>query len=112
MKSFGTWLSNQERVEVEDVIEVKSYGKLSTPRFRVRRQDGSTVTIDRREIILDEEQALVEELSAILSQHQQPVRHERYAVIMKQLISRGVPYASRLWKDRPKQQTIDLFDVG
>lgn len=112
MKAFGTWLSNQERVEVESVIEGKRYGKFASPRYRIRRQDGSTAIIDRREIILDEEQALVEELHAILSRHRHPVKHERYAVIMKQLIARGVPYASRIGKDKPKQQSLDWFDAG
>jgi len=99
-------------VEVVSVIEVNGYGKFPAPRYRVRRMDGSTLTVDRRDIILDEEQALIDELSRILSQSDQPARHERYSAIMRQFISRGVPYASRLRKDKPGQQIFDLFDAG
>lgn len=106
------WLSGQEKVEVEAVVETNGYGKYISPRFQAKRQDGSMTLIDRSDIILEDEQALIDELAQILYTSKQPVQHERYSVIMRQFIVKGVPYVSKLKNRKPQQQTLDLFHAG
>lgn len=104
------WLSAQEKVEVEAVFENRQYGRCWNPRFQAKRADGSRAWIDRADIILDEEQALIDELSMILQSSKHPLQHERYAFIMRQFIMKGVPYVSCLKTRKPEQ--LDLFHAG
>jgi len=112
MGTMAYWLSGQERVEVEAIVETNSYGKCWSPRFQAKRQDGSITTIDRSDIILEDEQALIDELAHILYSSKYPVQHERYAVIMRQFLVRGVPYVAKLRNRKPHQEALDLFSVG
>lgn len=112
MSVNGLWLSKQESVVVEAVVEATDVTRYGSPRFQVRRQDGSMITIDRSDIILADEQQMIDELAQILYSSKNPVQHERYSVIMRQFIVKGVPYVSWLRKRKPVQQSIDLFDAG
>jgi hypothetical protein len=110
MGTFALWLSNQEKVEVEAVIDSNPYFKYDSLSYKVKKKDGSIMMIDRSDIILDEEQLLIDELADILYNSKSPVRNKRYSIIMKQFIYKGVPYARRLGERKPKQQTFNLFD--
>lgn len=112
MSANALWLSMQEPVMVETVVESTDVSRYGSPRYQARRQDGSLIMIDRSDIILAEEQLLIDELAHILYNSKNPVQHERYSVIMRQFIGKGVPYVSWLRKRKPEQQTIDLFDAG
>lgn len=115
METFALWLSKQEKVEVEAVIDSNPTGKYKSLSFRAKQKDGSIIMIERQDIILDEEQVLIDELAEILYHSKLQSQHERYAFIMKQFIVRGVPYVNRLWNRKPKlnqQITLDLFDVS
>jgi hypothetical protein len=115
MVTSALWLSKQEKVEVEAIIETNPNGKYKNLTYRVKKKDGSTILIDRQDIILDEEQILIDELAEILYHSKLKSQHERYSFIMKHFIVKGVPYVSRLWNRKPKvnqQQTLDLFGVG
>jgi hypothetical protein len=112
MSTFALWLSHQEKVEVEAVIDSNPCFKYDSLIYKAKKNDGSIIMIDRSDIILDEEQLLIDELADILHSNKSPVRNERYSIIMKQFIYKGVPYARRLRERMPKQQTLNLFDVG
>jgi len=112
MGTCALWLSNQEQVEVEATIDSNSFFKYESLSFIAKKQDGSSIVIDRRDILLAEEQVLIDELAEILYHSKSPVHNERYSMIMKQFITKGVPYVKRLWDRKPKQQTFDLFDAG
>jgi hypothetical protein len=112
METYALWLSNQEKVEVEAIIDSDPSYKYESLVFRAKKKDGSIIMIDRRDIILDEEQILIDELADILYHSKSPVHHERYSIIMKQFIIKGVPYVRRLGERKPKQQTFNLFDAG
>ena len=112
MGMSALWLSTQEPVVVEEILEPGDFKKYNSPRFHARRQDGTTIMIDRRDIILEEEQALIDELAHILFNSKNPVQHERYAIIMRQFIIKGVPYVNRLQKRKPHQESLDLFSVS
>ena len=115
MGTGAFWLSRQERVEVESIVHSDPYEKYKATQFQVRRYDGSRMTIDRRDIILEDEQQLIDELAGILYSGRKDAQHERYASIMRQFLVNGVPYVSRLMTRKPKanhQQSLDLFDVS
>jgi hypothetical protein len=115
METFALWVSKQEKVEVEAVIDPNPSNKYKNISFRAKLKDGSTIMIDRQDIILDEEQLLIDELAEILYHRKLQSQHERYAFIMKQFIIKGVPYVNRLGHRKPKlnqQLSIDLFDVS
>lgn len=112
MKSNATWLSRQERVEAELDTEAANAGKYRNVAFLARREDGSRLRIERTDILLDEERAMIEELAHIVFYAKNPAHHPRYSFLMKQLISRGVPYAGWLMKRKPNQESIDLFHAG
>ena len=112
MGTHALWLTNQEKVEVESILESKSSMKYESLIFLAKKEDGSVIMIDRRDIILDEEQVLIDELADILYTNKTPVHNERYSIIMKQFLFKGVPYAKRLKDRKPKQQTFELFDVS
>jgi hypothetical protein len=112
MGTFAFWLSNQEKVEVEAIIDSDSHFKYESLIFKAKKKDGSIIMIDRRDIILDDEQILIDELADILYHSKSPIHNKRYSIIMKQFIIKGVPYVQRLWECKPKQQTIDLFVAG
>lgn len=112
MGTFAIWLSNQEKVEVEAVIPSDPYFKYESLMFKAKKKDGSTIMIDRSDIILEEEQVLIDELADILYQSKSPVQNKRYSTIMKQFIFNGVPYARRLRDRKPIQQSFNLFDAG
>jgi hypothetical protein len=115
METFALWLSKQEKVEVEAIIDSNPTGKYKNLSFRAKQKDGSIIMIERQDIILDEEQVLIDELAEILYHSKLQSQHERYSFIMKQFIVRGVPYVNRLWNRKPKinqQVTLDLFDAG
>lgn len=115
MRTSAYWLSRQERVEVEERIEEKPYRKYANPVFRVRRMDGSAALVERRDILLQEEEQLIDELAHILYHSKQPAKHERYAWIMRYFLANGVPYVHRLQMKKPAgagQQMLDLCDVG
>jgi hypothetical protein len=112
MGTFALWLSKEEKVEVEAVIDSDPSFKYDSLSFKAKKQDGSTILIDRRDIILDEEQILIDELADILYHSKSPVHNERYSIIMKQFIFKGVPYAKQLWERKPKQEIMDLFVAG
>jgi hypothetical protein len=112
MGTFALWLSNQEKVEVQAIIDTNPCFKYDSLIYKVKKKDGSIIMIDRSDIILDEEQLLIDELADILYSNKSPVRNERYSIIMKQFIFKGVPYARRLSERKPKQQMFNLFDAG
>jgi hypothetical protein len=112
MGTHALWLTNQEKVEVESILDSSSSMKYESLVFLAKKEDGSVIMIDRRDIILDEEQVLIDELADILYTNKTPVHNERYSIIMKQFIFKGVPYAKRLCDRKPKQQAFELFDVG
>ncbi len=112
MARTAFWLSKKETVEVEQILEKTQYARYATPKFQARLQDGSKIMIDRSDIILDEEQAMIDELAQILYHSKQPGQHERYAYIMRQFIVNGVPYVNRLQTSKPQQQTLDFFHAG
>jgi hypothetical protein len=112
MGTQALWLTNQEKVEVESIIDSNPSMKYESLVFLAKKEDGSVIMIDRRDIILDEEQVLIDELADILYSSKAPVHNERYSIIMKQFIFKGVPYVKRLWDRKPQQQTLDLFDAG
>lgn len=111
MGTNAVWLSRQERVMAEPAADGRP-GKYRNALFQVRCADGSMHVIDRTDIILDEEQAMIDELAHIVFSLKNPAGHARYAMIMKQLISRGVPYAGWLMKRKPRQASIDWFHAG
>lgn len=115
MGTGAFWLSRQERVEVEELVHADPHERYKLPKFQVKRYDGSRTTVDRRDIILEDEQQLIDELAAILYGGRKEAHHERYAFIMRQFLVNGVPYVSRLMTRKPKsnhQQSFDLFDVS
>ncbi len=112
MARSAYWLSKKETVVVEQILEKTPYGRYATPKFQATLQDGSRIMIDRSDIILDEEQAMIDELAHILYHSKQPAQHERYAYIMRQFIINGVPYVNRLQTRKPQQQSLDLFHAG
>jgi hypothetical protein len=112
MGTQALWLTNQETVEVESILDSSPSMKYDSLVFLAKKEDGSVIMIDRRDIILDEEQLLIDELADILYCNKIPVHNERYSIIMKQFIVKGVPYVKRLGDRKPKQQTLDLFDAG
>ncbi|WP_155702316.1 hypothetical protein [Paenibacillus psychroresistens] len=112
MGTQALWLTNQEKVEVESIIDSNPSMKYESLVFMAKKEDGSVIMIDRRDIILDEEQVLIDELADILYSSKTPVHNERYSIIMKQFIFKGVPYVKRLWDRKPQQQTLELFDAG
>lgn len=116
MGTVAYWLSRQEKVEVEEVIDAQPYHKYTHPTFRIRRSDGSTVLIERRDILLQEELKLIDELAHILyHQKNPPAKHARYADIMRYFLLKGVPYVTRLQMKKPvhvHQQMLDLYDAG
>jgi hypothetical protein len=112
MGTHALWLTNQETVVVESVLDSSPSMKYESLVFLAKKEDGSVIMIDRRDIILDEEQLLIDELADILYSSKTPVHNERYSIIMKQFIVKGVPYVKRLGDRKPKQQTLELFDAG
>jgi hypothetical protein len=112
MGTSALWLTNEEKVEVESIIDSTPSMKYESLVFLAKKEDGSVIMIDRRDIILDEEQVLIDELADILYSRKTPVHNERYSIIMKQFIFKGVPYVKRLGERKPKQQSFELFDVG
>jgi hypothetical protein len=111
MGTNALWLSRQERVQAEPADGGRT-GKYRNVVFQARSCDGSVHWIDRTDILLDEEQAMIDELAHIVFSSKNPAQNGRYALIMKQLISRGVPYAGWLMKRKPRQESIDLFHAG
>lgn len=112
MRKMGLWLSMDEVVEVESVTEGKPYERYRSPMFKVKREDGTAAEVERRDILLREEEPLIDELAAILYSCKNPVRHERYAAIIRQLIMQGIPYVSQLQRRKPQQEALNLSDVG
>ncbi len=115
MEISALWLSKQEKVEVEAIIDLNPSSKYKTLSFRAKKKDGSIIVIERHDIILDEEQILIDELAEILYHSKLQSQHERYSFIMKQFIVRGVPYVNRLGIRKPRmhhQVSLDLFGVG
>lgn len=111
MGTNAVWLSRQERVQAEPVAS-EPPGKYRNVVFQAKSGDGSLHLIDRTDIILDEEQEMIDELAHIVFSLKNPAGNARYALIMKQLISRGVPYAGWLMKRKPRQESMDLFHAG
>ncbi|MFC0212500.1 hypothetical protein ACFFK0_08500 [Paenibacillus chartarius] len=108
------WISQQERVELVEVAGNTGL-KYAEPSYRVRRKDGSVVTVGRKDIVLSDEEKLIEELADILRRSGNPARHERYGFIMLSLMRKGVPFLSRLESRLPAkhvQQSFVLSDVG
>ena len=90
------WLSHEERVEV---VGYKSRNKLSTyaeTQYRALRTDGSMVLINRKDILLEDEEKLIDELASILKVFNNPTRSERYGLIFKSLMKQGTPFHKRL----------------
>lgn len=112
MGTNALWLSGQLRVEAMPADSGEGNDKYRRDVFRARREDGSTFLIERTDIIMDEEQAMIDELADIVFSSKNPARHARYGYLMKQLLSRGVPYARWLMKRKPRQQAMDVFDAG
>ncbi|GIQ69585.1 hypothetical protein XYCOK13_24090 [Xylanibacillus composti] len=112
MRTKGLWLSMDEVVEVESVTEGMPYERYRSPMFKVKRQDGSAAEVERRDILLTEEEQLIDELATILYSSKNPARHERYAAIMRQLIMQGIPYVSQLQRRKPQQEALNLYDVS
>lgn len=115
MEISALWLSRQEKVKVEAIIDSNPSNKYKSLSFRAKQKDGSIIVIDRHDIILDEEQVLIDELAEILYHSKLQSQHERYSFIMKQFIVSGVPYVNRLGNRKPRmnqQVTLDLFGVG
>ncbi|TMV47893.1 hypothetical protein FE783_20945 [Paenibacillus mesophilus] len=89
------WLSREEQVQVVIAPSQNRYSKYPTTRFKAARKDGSHVFIDRQDILLEEEEKLIDELST---------RSERYSIILKQLMKQGVPF------NQPLQQRMAKRD--
>lgn len=114
--SGGTalWISQQERVDIMEVTGSVNL-KYAEPAYRVKRKDGSVVTVGRKDIVLAEEEQLIEELADILRRFPNPARHERYGFIMLSLMRKGVPFRQKLEARLPAkhgQQTMILSEVG
>jgi hypothetical protein len=117
MSTNALWISHQERVEVLSSVQLDQHAhkRYMEPKYRARRSDGSIVMIERRDILLREEEEIIDELAHILNQSHNPARNERYSHIMHYLIRKGVPFTTRLQNQLPKhrlQQSLDLPDVG
>lgn len=112
MGTNALWLSGQSRVLAMPADKGEGHDKYRRDVFRASREDGSTILIDRTDIILDEEQAMIDELADIVFSLKNPARHARYGYLMKQLLSRGVPYARWLMKRKPRQESMNVFDAG
>jgi len=116
MGASALWLSRQERVEVEDVVDANPYGRYKHPVFRIRRSDGTAVEVERRDILLQEEERLIDEMAQILYHSGNPAaRHPRYAELMRYFLAQGVPYVHRLQMKKPVQAAqiaFDLYDAG
>jgi hypothetical protein len=111
MDANALWLSRRERVRAEPAAGDRT-AKYRDAVFRARLADGSVRFIDRRDILFDEEREMIDELAGIVFSSKNPAHNERYAWIMKQLISRGVPYAGWLMKRKPRQESLEWFHAG
>lgn len=108
------WISQQERVEVIAVTGNPAF-KYAEPTYQVRRRDGSTASVGRKDILLPEEERLIDELADILRRYQNPARHDRYSFIMLSLMRKGVPFRHKLETRLPAKQaqlSFALPDVG
>ncbi len=111
--STAIWRSHNETVEVTRAISSKLW---KDTKFRIKCKDGTTQLVERADILLNEEEALIEELASILKQYRQPPRSARYKEIMFRLLETGVPFNERLKslmeKERlaVKDKMVDLIE--
>ena len=115
MGAAAYWLSRQEKVEVEAIIHANPHQRYAHPIFRIRRSDGTSAEVERRDILLQEEEQLIDELAQILYHSSLSAKHPRYAELMRYFLAQGVPYVHRLRLKRPPKETqlvMDWVDAG
>ncbi|MDQ0896399.1 MULTISPECIES: hypothetical protein [unclassified Paenibacillus] len=88
----ASWLSREERVEVVKCPVTTRPKTLHSSAYRAKRQDGSVVFIERKDILLEDEETLIEELARILKTYNNPQRSDRYSLILRQLMKNEVPF--------------------
>lgn len=110
----GRWLSKDEQVEVLSIIREKRYCYRNI-HFLAKRVNGNFVTIDRLDMLLPEEEAMIEELASIFRRYNNPFRSERYKDIMRTLVKEHIPFGSMLKTLRDQQQPRGqqiFIDIG
>lgn len=88
----ASWLSREERVEVVKCPVTTKTKVWHSTSFRTKRRDGSLVLIERKDILLEEEEVLIDELARILKTYNNPKRSDRYSLILRQLMKNEVPF--------------------
>jgi hypothetical protein len=106
------WLSKDERVEVLSVVKENRYCYRNI-HFWAKRADGTFVMIDRLDLLLPEEEAMIDELAYIFQKYNNPFRSDRYKDIMRTLVKEHVPFGKMLLKlrEQPRNQQV-LLDLG
>jgi hypothetical protein len=106
------WISMDEPVEVVSVVKENKYSYQDI-RFLVKRADGNFVSIERIDILLQEEEAMISELASIFRKYNNPFRSERYKLIMRTLVKEHIPFGKQLMKlrEQPNNQPI-LLEFG
>lgn len=109
----ASWLSRQERVEVVKCPVTTKPKIWHSSSYRAKCQDGSLVLIERKDILLEEEEVLIDELARILKTYNNPQRSDRYSLILRQLMKNEVPFyrplEQRLSESKSNQLLLSMM---
>lgn len=93
--------------------ELAPASRYQDPVFRCKLTDGTFYKVNRSEIILDDEERLIVELSLILRVQRNPGKNARYPIIVKALLEQRAPFGKRLQQlleDRANTKQLQ-FDI-